>query len=98
MTRFAGRDVKWQNHAMPIVTYYVALPFTRLEDGRLAPGRAVDCPSLAAALQRAEALSRAPANAGAVAFFRSGDANPGEFTEAILIRAFGDVPDDLSNL
>jgi hypothetical protein len=54
---------------MPIVTYYVALPFTRLEDRRLGPGQAVDCPSLAAALQRAEALSRDPVNAGAIAFF-----------------------------
>ena len=53
---------------MPIVTYYVALPFTRLEDGGLGPGQAVDCPSLAAALQRAEALSRDPANVGAMAF------------------------------
>jgi len=42
---------------MPIVTYYVALPFTRREDGGLAPGQAVDCPSLAAALQCVEALS-----------------------------------------
>src|SRR5216683_1952878 len=58
---------------MPIVTYYVALPFTRLEQGGLAPGQAVDCPSLAAALQRAEALSRAPANAGAIAFFYTSD-------------------------
>ena len=83
---------------MPIVTYYVALPFTRLEEGRLVPGQAVDCPSLAAALQRAEALSRAPENAGAIAFFRSGDPNLGEFTEEILIRAFGNVPNDLSDL
>ena len=83
---------------MPIVTYYVALPFTRLKEGGLAPGQAVDCPSLAAALRRAETLSRAPANAGAIAFFRSGDANLGEFTEEVLIRAFGDVPNDLGDL
>jgi hypothetical protein len=81
---------------MPIVTYYVALPFTRLEDGRLGPGQAVDCPSLAAALRRAEALSRDPANAGAIAFFRCGDATLGEFTEDVLIRAFGNVPNDMS--
>ena len=83
---------------MPMVTYYVALPFTRLEGGGLAPGQEVDCPSLAAALQRAEAMSRAPANAGAIAFFRSGDPNLGEFTEDVLIRAFGDVPNDFSDL
>jgi hypothetical protein len=83
---------------MPIVTYYIALPFTRLEDGRLRPGQAVDCPSLAAALQRAETLSRDPANAGAVAFFRCGDANLGAFTEDVVIRAFGNVPNDMSDL
>jgi hypothetical protein len=83
---------------MPIVTYYIALPFTRLEDGGLAPGQAIDWPSLAAALQRAEAPSCVPGNAGATAFFRSGDANLGEFTEEVLIRAFGDVPNDLSDL
>lgn len=82
---------------MPVVTYYVALPFIRLKEGGLAPGQAVDCPSLAAALQRAEALSRAPANAGAIAFFHSGDANLGEFTEEVPIRAFGDVPNDLGD-
>jgi hypothetical protein len=83
---------------MPIVTYYTALPFTRLEDGRLRPGQAVDCPSLAAALQRAETLSRDPANAGAIAFFRCGDANLGAFTEDVVIRAFGNVPNDMSDL
>ena len=83
---------------MPIETYYVALPFIRLEDGGLAPGRAVDCPSLATALQRAQALSRAPGNAGAIAFFRSGDENVGEFTDEVPIRTFGDVPDELSGL
>ena len=82
---------------MPMVTYYVALPFTRREDGGLAPGQAVDCPSLAAVLQRAEAPSRAPGNAGAIAFFRGGDANLGEFTEEVRIRAFGDVPSDWSD-
>jgi hypothetical protein len=42
-------------------------------------------------------MSRAPANTGAIAFFRSGDPNLGEFTEDVVIRAFGDVPNDLSD-
>ena len=29
-----------------MVTYYVALPFVRLENGGLAPGQAVECGSL----------------------------------------------------
>jgi hypothetical protein len=32
-----------------MVTYYVALPFLRTENGGLAPGRAVECPHQAAA-------------------------------------------------
>jgi hypothetical protein len=48
------------------VTYYVALPFIRTDDGT-APGEAQECQSEAAAIGRAEGMSRDPANAGAVA-------------------------------
>ena len=47
------------------VTYYVALPFIRTDDGT-APGEAQECQSEAAAIRRAEGMSRDPANAGAV--------------------------------
>ena len=76
------------------VTYYVALPFIRTEDGT-APGEAQECQSEAAAIRRAEGMSRDPANAGAVAFKRAGDPNVGEFSDAVV---FGDVPEDLSAL
>ena len=36
--------------------YYVALPFTPEEGGGLAPGQAIECPSGAAAIRRAEAI------------------------------------------
>ena len=54
------------------VTYYVALPFIRTEDGA-APGEAQECQSEAAAIRRAEGMSRDPANAGAIAFKRAGE-------------------------
>jgi hypothetical protein len=79
------------------VTYYVALPFVLADDG-LATGEAVECLSANAAVMRAEALSRKPGCAGAVAFSRSGDPATGEFGDATLIRKFGDVPEDLSAL
>lgn len=79
------------------VTYYVALPFIRTEDGS-APGEAQDCPSEGAAIRRAEVMSRDPANAGAVAFKRAGDPNIGEFSDAVVLKRFGDVSDDLSGL
>lgn len=78
------------------VTYYVALPFVLADDG-VAPGEAVECTS-ANAVTRAEALSRKPGCAGAIAFSRTGDPATGEFGDAKLIRKFGDVPDDLSAL
>ena len=48
------------------VTYYVALPFVRTEEG-VAPGQAQEMPSEAAAIRRAEAMSRDAANAGDLA-------------------------------
>ena len=73
--------------------YYVALPFVRV-DGGLAPGDAVECPHAAAAIRRAEALAGKETNAGAVAFSRQGSAELGEFEDAVILKSFGEVPDD----
>jgi hypothetical protein len=45
---------------------------------------------------RAEALSRKEGRVGAVAFSRTGDPATGDFSDAKVIKKFGDVPDDLS--
>jgi hypothetical protein len=82
---------------MAEVTYYVALPFVAADDG-IAPGEPVECFSANAAVMRAEALSRKEGCVGAVAFSRSGDPAIGDFSDASVIRAFGEVPDDLSEL
>ncbi|OSI39608.1 hypothetical protein [Bradyrhizobium canariense] len=82
---------------MPAVTYHVALPFLLSDDG-VAAGEAVECFNPNAAVMKAEALSRRPGIVGAVAFSRSGDPATGKFGDAIVIRKFGDVPDDLSTL
>jgi hypothetical protein len=79
------------------VTYYVALPFIRTEDGS-APGQAQECQGESGAIRKAEAMSRDPANAGAIAFKRTGDPNMGNFAEAIVLKAFGEVPDNLDEL
>lgn len=42
----------------------------------------------------AEALSRQPGVIGAVAFSPTGDPATGDFSDAKVIRKFGDVPDD----
>ena len=82
---------------MAEVTYYVALPFVATDDG-IAPGLPVECASASAAVMRAEVLSRKQGHIGALAFSRSGDPATGEFGDAKVIRKFGDVPADLSEL
>jgi hypothetical protein len=79
------------------ITYYVALPFIRTEDG-IAAGQAQEMPSEHAAIRRAEAMSREPANAGALAFKRNGDPNMGDFSDAVIVKSFGKVPDNLDEL
>ena len=82
---------------MADVTYYVALPFVVADDG-VAPGEPVECFNPNAAVMRAEALSRKEGHVGAVAFSRTGDPATGDFSDAKVIRKFGNVPDDLSAL
>lgn len=73
------------------VTYFVALPFVFSDDG-VAAGEATECLSANAAVMRAEVLSRKPDHAGAVAFSRTGNPLSGDFSDATLLRKFGDVP------
>jgi hypothetical protein len=76
------------------MVYFVALPFVRV-DGGLAPGEAVECPYEAAAIRRAQAMACNQAIAGAVAFSRRGSPDLGEFEDAVILKAFGEVPNDL---
>lgn len=72
------------------VTYYVALPFIRNEEGELVPGEAQDRQSASAAESLARKL--ALTSAGAVAFSRTGEPATGDFADAVVIRTFGEVP------
>ena len=83
---------------MADITYYVALPFLQDDAGAPVAGAAEECQSSSGAIRRAEALSRAPGSVGAVAFSRTGDPMIGEFSDAQLLRKFGEVPNDLSEL
>src|SRR6267142_335752 len=79
---------------MAEVTYFVALPFVAADEG-LAPGEPVECFNPSAAVMRAEALSRKLGHVGAVAFSRTGDPATGDFSDAQVIRKFGEVTGDL---
>lgn len=75
------------------MVYYVALPFISVHGG-LAPGEAAECPNSAAAIRGVQAMAANSSNAGAVAFSRSGDPNLGEFEDAVILKTFGQVPED----
>ena len=80
---------------MSAVTYYVALPFTRNDEGELVAGEAQERQTAGAAVREARRMTlTAP---GAVAFSRTGDPSIGEFEDAVVIERFGEVPsmDDL---
>jgi hypothetical protein len=80
---------------MANITYFVAMPFLQDETGSPVAGAAEECQNSSLALRRAEAMSRAAGSVGAVAFSRSGDPMIGEFGEAHVLKAFGQVPSDL---
>lgn len=82
---------------MAEVTYFVALPYVETDDG-VAAGEPIERFNPTAVVMKAEALSRKDGHVGAVAFSRTGDPATGDFSDAEVIRKFGDVPDDLSAL
>jgi hypothetical protein len=91
----------WSNpreQTMADVTYYVALPFLQDDTGSPVAGPAEECQSSSGALRRAEVLSKTAGSIGAVAFSRTGDPMIGDFSDAQLLKKFGNVPDDLSGL
>ena len=83
---------------MTDVTYYVAMPFLQDDNGSPVAGTAEECQSSTTALRRAEMLSRTPGHIGAIAFSRTGDPMMGEFGDAKLLRTFGHVPADMTEL
>ena len=71
----------------------------RVLENRLgAASEPTECFNPTAAVMRAEALSRKEGPFGAVAFSRTGDPATGDFSDAKVIKKFGDVPNDLSAL
>ena len=79
------------------VTYYVALPFLTAEGGLVA-GQPQECPNERSAIRQADAMARKPPHVGALAFKRTGDPSLGNFADATVLQAFGDVPANLDEL
>lgn len=76
---------------MSTTTYYVAQPFELTKGGRLVAGAPQQAQSEAAAIRRAQTLS---AKGGAIAFSRTGDLSTGDFEDAVILKSFGQVPDE----
>lgn len=76
---------------MASITYYVAIPFGRSEDGDLVAGEPKECQSEAAARSAASRL--ALINAGAIAFSRTGDPTTGDFEPAKIVARYGETPE-----
>lgn len=75
---------------METETYFVALPFVRNANGELVAGQAQRQPTAGAA--EIEARRMAKTSAGALAFSRTGDPATGQFEDAVVLQAFGEVP------
>src|ERR1035441_8084858 len=78
---------------MAEIISFVALPFDFV-DGGIAAGEPVDCPSPAAAIQRAQGLWKLFGHAGSVAFSRTTDFEIGKFNDKHVLCRFGQVTDD----
>ena len=79
-------------------TYYVAVAFVATDGGIVPPAERVECLNPNAAVMRAEALSKRPGYVGALAFSRNLDPSTGGLSDVKVIRKFGYVPDDVSEL
>ena len=78
------------------IIYFVAVPFD-VADGGVVVGEPIECLSPAAALS-VRKVWKILGHTGAVAFSRTGDPATGDFSDATVLRKFGDVPGDLSAL
>jgi hypothetical protein len=77
---------------MGTMTYYVALAFTKSEDG----GEIVACDPKEArssdqAIRMAASLANVEGHCGAVAFSRTGDPALGDFEDAVILKRVGEV-------
>ena len=79
---------------MARITYFVALPFD-VADGRVFVGEPIECPSPVATIERAKGLWKVLGHAGVVAFGRTGNPATGDFSDATVLRKFGDLPERL---
>jgi hypothetical protein len=80
---------------MAMVTYYVALAFTRSDDGDIIACEPKEAQSADQAMRMAGSLATMDGHCGALAFSRTGDPSVGDFDDAKILKVFGEVDEGL---
>jgi hypothetical protein len=80
---------------MSAVTYYVVLGFIRSEEGDIVAAEPKEARSTDQAIRMARNLASKDPHCGAIAFSRTGDPSVGDFEDAVILKAIGDVDDGL---
>lgn len=80
---------------MATMTYYVALAFTRSEDGGIVACEPKEARSADQAKRMAASLAASEGHCGAVAFSRTGDPALGDFEDAVILKTIGEVDSGL---
>jgi len=78
---------------MTEITSFVVVPCDFI-DGSIAAGEPIECPSPAAAIQRAQGLWKIFGHAGSVAFSRTTDFEIAKFNDRHVLCQFGHVTDE----
>jgi hypothetical protein len=80
---------------MGTLTYYVALAFTRSEGGDIVACEPREARSSDQAIRMAGSLAAMEGHCGAIAFSRTGDPAFGDFDDALILKAIGEVDSGL---
>ncbi len=75
------------------ITYHVVVPFGRDNAGNVVALEVKEAPNSDAARSRARLA--AASHAGAIAFSRTGDPDSGEFADAVILAAYGEVDQNM---
>ena len=80
---------------MAAVTYHVVLAFMRSEDGDIVATEPKEARSADQAIRMAQSLAATEPHCGAIAFSRTGDPAVGDFEDAVILTAIGEVDEGL---
>ena len=80
---------------MATMTYYVALPFMRSEDGEIVECEPKEARSSDQAIRMASTMAAMEGHCGAIAFSRTGDPALGDFEDAVILKTGGEVDEGL---